>query len=285
MTPEVREARAEGLELRVALNNTTGYFGVSHAANGSKFKRYQARVSPGGKQRVQNLGYFATAEEAALSIARWQAAAPEAERAVATVPLTSEEARQQAQAEGLTLRVADRKSKTGYYGVYPSTSCKLKPYEAQVRRNGKLADLGYLATAEEAALCVARSPEGQAAAAAAKAAATVPLTSEEARQQAQAEGLVLRVSENPTGYSGVYHSRPGKPRPYVAQVRLRGKFVYLGVFATAEEAALSVARSGLAAKEAAVAPPLTGDDNVCDETQGEAIVVLDAVEVDVWSDV
>ena len=108
-----------------------------------------------------------------------------------------------------------------------------------------------------------------------------PLTSEEARLQAQAEGLVLRKSENPTGYSGVYHSRPGKPRPYVAQVRLRGKFVYLGIFATAEEAALSVARSGLAAKEAAVAPPLTGDDDVCDETQEEAIVVLDAVEVDV----
>ena len=41
------------------------------------------------------------------------------ERAAATVPLTSEEARQQAQAEGLTLRVAgSKKSKTGYYGVY-----------------------------------------------------------------------------------------------------------------------------------------------------------------------
>ena len=167
MRPEEvhEQARAEGLELRVALNNTTGYFGVSHVANGSKSKRYQARVSPGGKQR-QHLGYFATAEEAALSIARWQAAAPEAERAVATVPLTSEEARQQAQAEGLTLRVADsKKSKTGYYGVYPSTDCKLKPYKTAVRRNGKLKDLGYFATAEEAALCVARSPEGRAAAA------------------------------------------------------------------------------------------------------------------------
>ena len=180
MRPEEvhEQARAEGLELRVALNNTTGYFGVSHVANGSKSKRYQARVSPGGKQR-QHLGYFATAEEAALSIARWQAAAPEAERAVATVPLTSEEARQQAQAEGLTLRVADsKKSKTGYYGVYPSTDCKLKPYKTAVRRNGKLKDLGYFATAEEAALCIARSPEGQAAAK--KAAAAPPLTSEEA---------------------------------------------------------------------------------------------------------
>ena len=191
--------------------------------------------------------------------------------------------RTQAEAEGLTLLKAD--NKTGYFCVSHRPGCS-KPYEARVTRGGKQVSLGYFATAEEAALCVARSPEGQAAAAAAaKAAATVPLTSEEARQQAQAEGLVLHKSENPTGYSGVYHSRPGKPRPYVAQVRLRGKFVYLGIFATAEEAALSVARSGLAAKEAAVAPPLTGDDDVCDETQEEVIVVLDAVEVDVWSDV
>tara|TARA_B100000795_G_scaffold1050_1_gene728 strand:+ start:86 stop:247 length:162 start_codon:yes stop_codon:yes gene_type:complete len=45
--------------------------------------------------------------------------------------------------------------------------------------------LGGFATAEEAALCVARSPEGQAVAAE-RAAATAPLTSEQARQQAQA---------------------------------------------------------------------------------------------------
>ena len=87
-----------------------------------------------------------------------------------------------------------------------------------MRSGGKIANLGYFATAEEAALCVARSPEGQAAAAAvAEAAARVPLTSEEARQQAQAEGLVFRVGENPTGYFGVYHSKPGKSRPYMAK--------------------------------------------------------------------
>ena len=32
-----------------------------------------------------------------------------------------------------------------------------------------------------------------------------PLTSEEARQQAQAEGLTLRVAENATGFVNVYH--------------------------------------------------------------------------------
>ena len=62
-----------------------------------------------------------------------------------------------------------------------------------MNRNGKAASLGRFATAEEAALCMARSPEGQAVAAE-RAAAAVPLTSEEARQQAQAEGLTLVVA-------------------------------------------------------------------------------------------
>ena len=53
-----------------------------------------------------------------------------------------------------------------------------KPYAAQMRRCGKNVTLGHFATAEEAALCVARTPEGQAAAK--RAAATPPLTSGEA---------------------------------------------------------------------------------------------------------
>ena len=83
--------------------------------------------------------------------------------------------------EGLTLLKAD--NKTGYLGVYRKPSGS-KPYQVQVSHGGKQVYLGYFATAEEAALCVARSPEGQAAAQWA-AAAPVPLTSEEARQQAQ----------------------------------------------------------------------------------------------------
>ena len=103
--------------------------------------------------------------------------------------------------------------------------------------------LADFATAEEAALYVARSPEGQAVAAE-RAVATPPLTSEEARQQAQAEGLTLRVAEGKTGYFGVsLDSRPGKPKPYQVQVSRGGKLVHLGMFATAEEAALCVARS------------------------------------------
>ena len=80
----------------------------------------------------------------------------------------------QAEAEGLTLLVAD--NATGYLGVchLPGRS---KPYKAQVKRGGQMVHLGCFATAEEAALCFARSPEGQAAAK--KAAAAPPRTSEE----------------------------------------------------------------------------------------------------------
>ena len=43
-------------------------------------------------------------------------------------------------------------------------ACKSKPYQAQVRRGGEKLSLGSFATAEEAALCIARSPEGKEAA-------------------------------------------------------------------------------------------------------------------------
>ena len=79
---------------------------------------------------------------------------------------------------------------------------------------------------------------------------------EEARQQAQREELPLLKAENKAGYLGVAH-RPGQPKPYQAQVWRGGKMVYLGRFATAEEAALSVARSpeGRKAAESAAAAP------------------------------
>ena len=85
-----------------------------------------------------------------------------AKRPAAAAPLTSEEARQQAEAEGLTLLKADNKA--GYFGVYHPSPGQPKPYQAQVRRGGKEVSLGSFATAEEAALCIARSPEGQEAA-------------------------------------------------------------------------------------------------------------------------
>ena len=57
--------------------------------------------------------------------------------------MLSEEARQQAQAEGLTLLVAENKA--GYFGVYLNQRAKTKPYEAQVKRGGRLVCLGTFA--------------------------------------------------------------------------------------------------------------------------------------------
>ena len=54
-------------------------------------------------------------------------------------------------------------SKASYAGVAHKPG-RAKPYEARARRGGKHVYLGMFATAEEAALCIARSPEGQAAA-------------------------------------------------------------------------------------------------------------------------
>eukprot|EP00964_Phaeocystis_antarctica_P084515 scaffold53237_cov64-Phaeocystis_antarctica.AAC.5 len=264
-----QQAQAEGLTLLEA-ENKTGYFGVYHKP--SRPKPYQAQVWCGGKD--VHLGYFATAEEAALCFARspeGQAAA--AERTTAALPLTSEEVRQQAQAEGLTLLVAE--NKMGYFGVCHERKSKTKPYLASVWRGGKAVHLGCFAIAEEAALCVARSPEGQVAAK--RAAAAPPLTSEEARQQAQAEGLTLRVAKNKTGYFGVYLCNPGQPKPFKAQVRRGGKDVSLGSFATAEEAALCIARSpeGQAAAQKAAAatrPPTSEEEGKGTSVKEERVV-------------
>ena len=166
----------------------------------------------------------------------------------------------QAHAEGLALLVAENKA--GYFGVSLASPGHPKPYQARVRRGGTEVGLGCFATAEEAALCVARSPEGKAAAE--RAVVAPPLSSEEARQQAQAEGLVLRVADNKTGYFGVYLTYPGHSKPYQARVKRGGKKVSLGSFATAEEAALHVARSpeGEAAAEraASAAPQLSEEE-------------------------
>jgi hypothetical protein len=82
-------------------------------------------------------------------------------------PVAAVVATEALRAEKLTLRVVE--NKTGYFGVHLGPGLS-KPYQAQVRRNGISVHLGCFATAEEAALCVARSPEGRAAAARAAAA-------------------------------------------------------------------------------------------------------------------
>ena len=167
------------------------------------------------------------------------------------------EARQQAQAERLTLVVAENKA--GYFGVTINQSSKSRPYQAKVTRGGEKVYLGSFATAEEAALCFARSPEGHAAAVAAeRPTAAVPLTSEEVRQQAQAEGLTLRAAANKTGFFCVYLKNASRGKPFVAELSRSGSVVSLGTFATAEEAALYVARSPEG--RAAAAPPRTSEE-------------------------
>ena len=123
--------------------------------------------------------------------------------------------RAQAEAEGLTLLVAE-KNTAGYFGVSLTKPGNPKPYKARVKRDGNTVHLGLFATAEEAALCVARSPEGNEAAerAAAAVAAAAPLPSEKVRQQAQAEGLTLRVADTKTGFFAVHLNRgPACPSP------------------------------------------------------------------------
>ena len=244
--------------LRVT-DNKTGYFGV--ACRPGKPKPYQAQVRHGG--RMVHLGYFATAEEAALCVARSPEGQAAVERAAAPAPLTSAEARQQAQAEELTLRVADNTA--GYFGVYLDNPGQPRPFKAKLTCCGKVVHMGTFATAEEAALCIARSPEGQKAMSSEE--EPPPLTSEEALQQARAEARTLRVADNKAGYFGVYLSNPGRPKPFQAQLCRGGKQLALGCFATAEEAALCIARSpeGRAAvKRAAAAltaaPPLTSEE-------------------------
>ena len=190
---------------------------------------------------------------------------------VAPMDGPSEAARQQARAEGLTLLKADNKA--GYFGVHVNQASRVNPYVAKVRRGDRVLDIGRFATAEEAALCIARSPEGQAAA---KKAAMTPLTKDEALEQARAEGLELRVTGNKAGYFGVCHTNPGQPKPYQARLKRGGKLLRLGSFATAEEAALCVARSPegqAAAKKAAAAPPRTSEESDVLEMAAEVELV------------
>jgi hypothetical protein len=139
-----------------------------------------------------------------------------AAEATTAAPLTSEEARQQAQSEKLTLLVAD--SKSGYFGVRLDRPGLSKPYKAQVKRGGKDVYLGSFATAEEAALCVARSPEGQAAAgrAAAAEASQGTLPAVQTGASLKKEGTV------PPMPSGTFVKKEGvvPPMPFDAFVKV-----------------------------------------------------------------
>ena len=67
------------------------------------------------------------------------------------------------------------------------------------------------------------------------------MTAAEAHAAAAAEGLALLRADNPTGFKGVSRSGSGS-KPFQAQLWRGGRNKTLGRFATAEEAALAVAR-------------------------------------------
>ena len=207
--------------------------------------KYVANIKENSKLR--HLGTFATPEEAALCCARRvraRRAAAEAGEATGDgpQPLTADEARAAAAAEGLELEPSSS-SETGFKGVKKRGS----KYVANIKENSKLRHLGTFATPEEAALCCARRVRARRAAAEAGEATgdgPQPLTADEARAAAAAEGLELEPSSSSaTGFKGVVKSRRATHSKYVAQVcREHGKRRHLGLFVTPEEAALCYAR-------------------------------------------
>ena len=248
-------AAAEGLELVPSSSGKTGFRGVFKYGG-----KYKVLIRENGKPRY--LGGFATPEEAALCCARHRGAkraatvAPEA-RGRGQRPLTVDDARAAAAAEGLEL-VPSSGNVTGFKGVLKAK----RKYVVVIRENGKQRHLGRFATPEEAALCYARyiGPERAAAEAAeARVAAPQPLTADEARAAAAAEGLELVPSSSgKSGFKGVTE-RSG--RYDLMAFNESGKRVYLGTFATPEEAALCYARHIGADRAAAEArQPLTADE-------------------------
>ena len=151
MTAEQAHAAAasEGLAL-VRAENATGFKGVYHGKNAST--PFTATLKRDG--RKNHLGTFATAEEAALAVARYLGpAGVAAALAPETAPMTKSEAHAAAAAEGLTLLRAE--NATGFKGVSLSNNTS-KSFRANLQHDGRTKTLGYFATAEEAALAVAK---------------------------------------------------------------------------------------------------------------------------------
>ena len=176
---------------------------------------------------------------------------------VPRVPVISpEEARRQAEAEGLLLIAANNSS--GYRGVHIKLTAVRRrwthPYYVYSHINGKQVTLGSFACKEQAALCYARHlgrdkclrVQHEVDTARAQ-----PLSLAEVHAKAREEGLELqRYPENRnrglTGYRGVtLDARAKSGRTFEANFTIpggQGMQEYLGRFWSAEEAALAHAR-------------------------------------------
>ena len=201
-------AAAEGLELVPSSKNQTGFEGVTLTQG-----RYYVDGYENGMAR--HLGCFATPEEAALCYARHlgaeraaaEAAKERGEGLNTTKPLTADEARAAAAAEGLEL-VPSSKNQTGFKGVTLTNG----KYYVAVYENGKGRKLsGSFATPEEAALCYARHLGAERAAAEVTVEGPQPLTADEATE----------VDERHTSGCGSQRpvKHPAPPGPSSADLR------------------------------------------------------------------
>ena len=270
---EVRAlAELEGLELVRSSRNRTGFKGVF-----LKRGKYQSEVKENGKLRY--LGSFATPEEASLHYARRVGAeravaeASEARNADQHPPLTADEAKAAAAAEGLAL-VPSSSSETGFKGVRNSHG----KYRVQIRENGSIRYFGTFTTPEEAALHYARRVGAERAVAEASEARNAdqhpPLTADEAKAAAAANGLELVLSSrSETGFKGV--TKNGDK--YQVMIRENGSKRYLGTFVTPEEAALRYARhiglvrAAIEAAEARGEGPLKGPQPLAADEARESV--------------
>jgi len=230
-------------------NSTTGYKNVNYDRGNNKFK---AQVRVAGKS--VSLGYFDTAEEAAIAYARSEYGRADAAKLLqprAAPTAAGAEAIRQAAREGLTLTASS--NSTGYKGVcYRPKERGSKKYKLKVKVGRKDVHLGYFATAEQAALFYARWEAGRDTSDLIAPPPPPPpppppapssAAGAEAARQAKREGLTLATSSSSSsGYRNVIFKPKERGKKYELRVGFGGKQNFLGLFATAEEAALARAR-------------------------------------------
>ena len=217
-----RLAVEEGLTLLTSHKSATGF---KHAFKMGK--TFTAEIVDGKAKK--RLGYFNSAPEAALAVARHFGPERCAEEAAYIAKqITDEEAHRLARQEGLELLTSD--NATGFFGVTYS----VVGYTFMAKN--KYQYLGNFRSAAGGALAIARHLGPERCAAMAAAAARPPMTVAEAQRLAAAEGLSLVTANNVTGYKGV-NKRGGSFRVK------REDNKYGGSFRSIAEAALARARS------------------------------------------
>ena len=136
-------------------------------------------------------------------------------------------------------------SSSKYRGVSLNKGKKSKPWEARIRIDGKRKHLGYHATEEEAAR--AYDAEG------ARLERELNFPEEwknvediEEKYEALSYKKGKReASSSSSKYQGVSRNKSNKSNPWKAEIRIDGKYKYLGSYATEEEAARAYDAEGV----------------------------------------